>query len=227
SFDGMATVTGAQFVKSGADDNIVLLGAGGTKPISEFAGTPTDLSNNYTKHKQVDSKLSNYVNTTNNQSINGTNTFNAKVNATGFVKTGKDNSSVLLAGGGDRLLSSLEGLELVEINYTNNLVNPTSIMSVKCDRYGSLVNSYAYIFMNCGAGASGASVAVCILENTGFSKYFFYANDIAFAGSSKHVANFRFRTDGNVTITIKTLTATAGLADAASAQINVTYPAAN
>ncbi|KAA6356560.1 MAG: hypothetical protein EZS28_047914, partial [Streblomastix strix] len=49
SIDGMSTVTGSSFVKSGADDTVVLLGACGTKPISEFAGTPTDLSNYYTK----------------------------------------------------------------------------------------------------------------------------------------------------------------------------------
>ncbi|KAA6393540.1 MAG: hypothetical protein EZS28_010929, partial [Streblomastix strix] len=171
SIDGMATITGSQFVKYGADDTVVLLGAGGTKPISEFTGTPTDLSNYYTKTQtysqtetdnkyvrlegsiqqtitgrlkyvspfgqtydetqdpvantyltmsEVDSKLTNYVNTTNNQEINGTKTFNSNVNAAGFAKTGKDDTSVLLAGGGDALLSSLGGLELVNINYTSN-----------------------------------------------------------------------------------------------------------
>ncbi|KAA6387143.1 MAG: hypothetical protein EZS28_017330, partial [Streblomastix strix] len=54
-----------------------------------------------------------------------------------------------------------------------------------------------------------------------------YADDIVFAGSAPHVANFRFGTDGKVTITIKALSGTAGLAGAASAYINVTYPAAN
>ncbi|KAA6385257.1 MAG: hypothetical protein EZS28_019213, partial [Streblomastix strix] len=38
-------------------------------------------------------------------------TFNANVSATGFVKTGKDDTSVLLAGGGDRLLSSFGGID--------------------------------------------------------------------------------------------------------------------
>jgi hypothetical protein len=41
----MATITGASFVKSGADDSVVLLGAGGTKPISEFSSGAPDLSN--------------------------------------------------------------------------------------------------------------------------------------------------------------------------------------
>ncbi|KAA6387864.1 MAG: hypothetical protein EZS28_016609 [Streblomastix strix] len=162
SIDGMVTFTGSLFVKSGADDTVVLLGAGETKPISEFEGTPTDLSDYYTKTQtysktqtdnkyvilegsiqqtitgrlkyvnifcqtydetqdpvvntyltmsDVDSKQSNYVNITNNQDINGTKTFNANINATGFVKTGKDDTSVLLAGGGDRLLSSFGGIE--------------------------------------------------------------------------------------------------------------------
>ncbi|KAA6355643.1 MAG: hypothetical protein EZS28_048830 [Streblomastix strix] len=81
--------------------------------------------------------------------------------------------------------------------------------------------------MDNGAGASGDSVAVCTLKSAGFPKYLFYANDIVFAGSAPHVANFRFGTDGKVTITIKALSETASLADAASAHINITYPAAN
>ncbi|KAA6392938.1 MAG: hypothetical protein EZS28_011536 [Streblomastix strix] len=162
SIDGMATITGSQFVKSGADDTVVLLEAGGTKPISEFAGTSTDLSNYFTKTQtysktetnneyvrlggsiqqtitgrlkyvntfgetynetwdqvaktyltqtEVDAKLTNYVNTVNNQEINGTKTFNANINATGFVKIGKDDTSVLLADSGNRLLSSFDGIE--------------------------------------------------------------------------------------------------------------------
>ncbi|KAA6384300.1 MAG: hypothetical protein EZS28_020173 [Streblomastix strix] len=152
SIDGMATITGSQFVKSGADDTDVLLGADGTKPISEFAGSPTDLSDYYTKtqtysktetdnkyvrldgsiqqtiarrlkyvspfgetydetqdqvantyltQSEVDAKLTNYVNTTNNQEING-----------------KDDSSVLLAGGGDQLLSSFGGAQVEDITST-------------------------------------------------------------------------------------------------------------
>ncbi|KAA6371547.1 MAG: hypothetical protein EZS28_032927, partial [Streblomastix strix] len=139
----------AQFIKSDGTDQQVLLANGTTKPLSEFAGTPTDLSNYYTKTQtfsqteannkfvrlegsiqqtitgrlkyvspfdyqdeiqdpaaniyltmsEVDAKLTNYVNTTNNQSINGTRTFNANVNAIGFAKTDKDDTSVLLAGG--------------------------------------------------------------------------------------------------------------------------------
>ncbi|KAA6364521.1 MAG: hypothetical protein EZS28_039952, partial [Streblomastix strix] len=43
--DEMSTVTGSSFIKSGADDSVVLLEAGGAKPISEFGGAPTYLSN--------------------------------------------------------------------------------------------------------------------------------------------------------------------------------------
>ncbi|KAA6374395.1 MAG: hypothetical protein EZS28_030079 [Streblomastix strix] len=254
SIDEMATITGSQFVKSGADDTVVLLGAGGIKPLSEFASGSVDDSNFVKKTGQElqiihgvlrrdDDQLSMseydedyltraeiynaFVSRYDNQTIYGTKTFNSNINADGFAKTGKDNTSVLLAGGGDALLSSLGALELVNINYMSNVVNPSSIMSLKCYRYGSLINFYGYIYMGNGAGASGASVAVCTLESAGFPKYLFYADDIVFAGSAPHVANFRFGTDGKVTITIKALTGTAGLAGAASAYINVTYPAAN
>ncbi|KAA6387367.1 MAG: hypothetical protein EZS28_017108 [Streblomastix strix] len=287
SIDGMSTVTGSSSVKSGADNTVVLFGAGGTKPLSEFTGTPTDLSNYYNKSEtysrtetdnkyvrlegsiqqtitgrlqyvspfgqiydetqdpventyltlsEVDAKLSskmdsstigNLVNTIQDQTVNGSKTFASNVSATGFVKTGKDDTSVLLAGGGDMLQSAFGGLELVSINYTSNAVSPTSIMLLKCYRYGSLINFYGYIYMDNAAGASGASVAVCTLESAGFPKYLFYVDDIVFAGSAPHVANFRFGIDGKVTITIKALSGTAGLAGAASAYINVTYPAAN
>ncbi|KAA6373297.1 MAG: hypothetical protein EZS28_031175, partial [Streblomastix strix] len=171
SIDGVSTVTGSSFVKSGADDTVVLLGAGGTKPISEFAGTPTDLSNYYTKaqtfsqteannkfvrfdgsiqqtitgrlkyvspfdypdetqdpvantyltQSEVDAKLTNVVTTNTTQSITGAKTFNANVTATGFAKTGKDDTSVLLAGGGDQLLSSFGGAQVEDI--TSLVVN--------------------------------------------------------------------------------------------------------
>ncbi|KAA6382794.1 MAG: hypothetical protein EZS28_021677 [Streblomastix strix] len=171
SIERMSTVTGSSFIKSGADDTVVLLGAGGIKPISEFSGTPTDLSNYYTKTQtysqteannkfvrlegsiqqsitgilknvspfdyqdetqdpvantyltmsEIDSKLTNYVNTANNQSINGAKIFNANVSATGFVKTDKDDTSVLLAGGGDQLLSSFGGAQWEDI--TNLIVD--------------------------------------------------------------------------------------------------------
>ncbi|KAA6372155.1 MAG: hypothetical protein EZS28_032318 [Streblomastix strix] len=189
SIDGMSTVTGSSFVKSGADDTVVLLGAGGTKPISEFVGTPTDLSNYYTKTQtysqteannkfvrlvgsiqqtitgrlkyvssfdyqdetqdpvantyltmsEVDGKLTNVVTTNITQSIIGTKTFNANVSATGFVKTCKDDTSVLLAGGGDRLLSSFGGIEDLTLSAFSSMNG--AVIQYKLIRIGSL-----YIF---------------------------------------------------------------------------------
>ncbi|KAA6311412.1 MAG: hypothetical protein EZS28_056132, partial [Streblomastix strix] len=43
----MSIVTGSSFIKSGADNTVVLLGAGGTKPIAEFGGSVDDT--NYVK----------------------------------------------------------------------------------------------------------------------------------------------------------------------------------
>ncbi|KAA6385387.1 MAG: hypothetical protein EZS28_019085, partial [Streblomastix strix] len=125
SIDGMSTVTGSSFVKSGADDTVVLIVAGGTKPISDPFGykdeTQDPVANIYLSMSEIDAKLTNYVNTTNNQSKNGTKTFNANDNATGFVQTGKDDTSVLLAGGGDQLLSQFGGVQVEDI--TNLVVD--------------------------------------------------------------------------------------------------------
>ncbi|KAA6395139.1 MAG: hypothetical protein EZS28_009335 [Streblomastix strix] len=125
SIDEMSTVTGSSFVKSGADDTVVLLGAGGTKPISEFAGrlkyvspfggtydeTQDPVENTYMTQSEVDAKLTNVVTANTTQSITGAKTFFSNVSATGFVKTGKDDTSVLLTRGGDRLISSFGGIE--------------------------------------------------------------------------------------------------------------------
>ncbi|KAA6369605.1 MAG: hypothetical protein EZS28_034868, partial [Streblomastix strix] len=184
SIDGMSTVTGASFVKTCADDTVILLGAGGTKPISEFVSAPTDLSNYYTKPQtyakeevysrndtysqtQTNSLINNKVsdNIPGNDSFNGSagmlslfaradhkhilnvapstdiqpcingvaskgssdyysrhdhvhpqqTTYNQNLTATGFVKTDKDDTPVLLAGGGDQLLSSFGGVQVEDI----------------------------------------------------------------------------------------------------------------
>ncbi|KAA6373709.1 MAG: hypothetical protein EZS28_030762, partial [Streblomastix strix] len=161
------------------DDTLLLFGAGGTKPISEFAGTPTDLSDYYTKHKhirkqkriinmqdwmtydetqdpvantyltmsEVDSKLTNYVNTTNNQEINGIKTFNSNIYAAGFAKTGKDDTSVLLAGGGDRLLSSFGGIEDLTLSAFSGMND--AVIQYILIRIGNL-----YIFSLLAAGGN-------------------------------------------------------------------------
>ncbi|KAA6361247.1 MAG: hypothetical protein EZS28_043226, partial [Streblomastix strix] len=49
TIDEMSTITGASFVKSGADNTVVLLGAGSTKPISKFTTTIDD--SNYVKKR--------------------------------------------------------------------------------------------------------------------------------------------------------------------------------
>ncbi|KAA6394304.1 MAG: hypothetical protein EZS28_010170 [Streblomastix strix] len=176
TFNSNANAAG--FAKLSVDDTFVLLGVGGTKPLSEFASAPSDLSNYYIKtqtqsktetdnkcvrsersiqqtvtrrlkyvssfdatcdetqdpitntyltQSKVDSKLNNcftktqtysktetdnmlrfkadtallddYVTTNTTQYIDGEKPFNTKINATGFVKTGKDNTSILLASG--------------------------------------------------------------------------------------------------------------------------------
>ncbi|KAA6389489.1 MAG: hypothetical protein EZS28_014986 [Streblomastix strix] len=114
SFDGMSTVTGSSFIKSGADNTVVLLGAGGTKPISDDNDTvliAKNLIDAKLSSKMDSNTLGNLVNTIQDQTVNGFQTFTSNVTAAGFVKTDKDDTSVLLAGGGDKLISSFGGIE--------------------------------------------------------------------------------------------------------------------
>ncbi|KAA6364046.1 MAG: hypothetical protein EZS28_040427, partial [Streblomastix strix] len=57
TIDGMSTITGSSFVKSGADNTVVLLGAGGTKPLSEFASGSVDDTNYVKKTGQVSQSI--------------------------------------------------------------------------------------------------------------------------------------------------------------------------
>ncbi|KAA6360965.1 MAG: hypothetical protein EZS28_043508 [Streblomastix strix] len=142
----MSSVTDSSFIKFGADDTVVLLGADGTKTISEFVSAPTDLSNYYTKTQtysrtETDQKyvilevfkadtalLDDYVTTNTTQYIGGEKTFNANINATGFIKTNKDDTSVLLAGRGDALVSSLGGVQVEDLT---NLIVTTLISNIE------------------------------------------------------------------------------------------------
>ncbi|KAA6371772.1 MAG: hypothetical protein EZS28_032701 [Streblomastix strix] len=125
STDGMSTVTGSSFVKSGANDTAVLLEVGGTKPISEFT--------------EVDAKLTNAITTNTTLSITGTKTFKANISATNFGNAGKDDTSVLLEGGGDRLLSSFGRIEDLSSSAFSNMNG--AVEQCKLIRIGNL-----YIF---------------------------------------------------------------------------------
>ncbi|KAA6398921.1 MAG: hypothetical protein EZS28_005552 [Streblomastix strix] len=120
----MSSITGVSFIKSGTDDSVVLLGTSGTKLISEFGGGTIDDSN-YVKKTGQDLQIveafirkrkneeesnygdylisgelnANYVDKTTIQSIGGTKTLTSNITASGFAKTGKDDTSVLLTDG--------------------------------------------------------------------------------------------------------------------------------
>ncbi|KAA6365157.1 MAG: hypothetical protein EZS28_039316, partial [Streblomastix strix] len=125
TIDGMSTITGQSFVKSGADNTVVLLGAGGTKPISEFT-TSIDDSNYVKKDADVQdiqgilrkttldqpypeptdddyvtlgAVKSEFVSSIYSGSINGDLTANQ------FIKSGGTDQQVLLANGSTKPLS--------------------------------------------------------------------------------------------------------------------------
>ncbi|KAA6364366.1 MAG: hypothetical protein EZS28_040107, partial [Streblomastix strix] len=116
---------------------------GRLKYVSPFGETYDEtqdpVANTYLTQSEVDAKLTNVVTTNTTQSITGAKTFNSNVSATGFAKTDKDDTSVLLAGGGDRLLSefssggaSIEDLtSQVAINITATGFNYSSLAFIK------------------------------------------------------------------------------------------------
>ncbi|KAA6376468.1 MAG: hypothetical protein EZS28_028006, partial [Streblomastix strix] len=164
SINGNLTAT--QFIKSDGTDQQILLVNGTTKPLSEFASGNIDDSNDVKKTgkqfqiihvvlRRDDEELSMsendedyltrgeiynaFVSRYDNQTIFGTKTFNSNVKTDGFANTGKDDISVLLAGGGDRLLSSFGGIEDLASSAFSGLND--AIIQYKLIRIGSL-----YIF---------------------------------------------------------------------------------
>ncbi|KAA6378292.1 MAG: hypothetical protein EZS28_026181, partial [Streblomastix strix] len=151
----------ASIVKSGADDSVVLLGAGGTKPISEFSSSVDDskyvkndgdvqdiqgilrkttLNQPYPEPTDDDyitlgAVKSEFISSIYSGSISG------NLTSTSFIKSDKDDTSVLLAGGGDRLLSDFSsGGATVEIlsnevakNEIATIFNYSSLAFAKLD----------------------------------------------------------------------------------------------
>ncbi|KAA6385746.1 MAG: hypothetical protein EZS28_018726, partial [Streblomastix strix] len=163
SINGNQTAT--QFFKSGGTYQQVLLANGTTKLLSEFASGNVDDSNYVKKTGQElqiihgvlrrdDDELS-MSDRYDNQTIYGTKTFNSNINAAGFAKTGKDDTSVLLADGGDRLLSnfssggaSIEDLTsqvAINVTATVEILDAIQQMLVGFNKQAFLVCSKVYI----------------------------------------------------------------------------------
>ncbi|KAA6373285.1 MAG: hypothetical protein EZS28_031190, partial [Streblomastix strix] len=148
SINGNLTVT--QFIKSDGTDQQVLLANGTTKPLSELGGSVDDstyvkktgqelqIIHGVLRRDDDETSMSEYnedyltrgeiynafVSLYDSQTIYSAKTFNSNVNAAGFAKTGKDDTSVLLACGGDMLLSAFGG----SVDITNVLYdNPTHL----------------------------------------------------------------------------------------------------
>ncbi|KAA6363291.1 MAG: hypothetical protein EZS28_041183 [Streblomastix strix] len=186
SIDGMSTLTGSAFVKSGADDTVVLLGAGGTKPISEFTTTIDD--SNYVKkdgdvqdiqgilrkttldqpypeptdddYVTLGAVKSEFVSSIYSGSINGNLTANQ------FIKSGKDDTSVLLAGGGDALISSFGGFE----DLTSTVTDKTSQLNFNTLQYYKIGRQYffytqAYAKSEITVGGA-LNINICQIPNT-------------------------------------------------------------
>ncbi|KAA6362911.1 MAG: hypothetical protein EZS28_041562, partial [Streblomastix strix] len=140
-----SNVTAASFIKSGADNSVVLLGAGGTKLLSDFGGSVDD--SNYVKKtgqslqvikgyirksmQDVDDEPSEededyitkgevanqYVSLGENQQIIGTKSFYDSVTANGFIKKNGTNQQVLLANGSTKPLSEFSSGNVDDSNY--------------------------------------------------------------------------------------------------------------
>ncbi|KAA6379719.1 MAG: hypothetical protein EZS28_024752 [Streblomastix strix] len=137
SIDGKSTVTGSSFIKLGADNTVVLLGAGGIKPILEFSPTiddsnyvkkdgdvqdiqgilrKTTLDQPYTEPIDDDyitlgAVKSEFVSSIYSGSING------NLTATQFIKSGGTDQQVLLANGTTKPLSEFASGSVDDSNY--------------------------------------------------------------------------------------------------------------
>ncbi|KAA6384834.1 MAG: hypothetical protein EZS28_019638 [Streblomastix strix] len=179
-------LTAIQFIKSDGTDQQVLLANGTTKPLSEFASGSVD-DTNYVKKtgqelqiihgilRRDDEELSMsaidedylirgeiynaFVSRYDNQMIYGTKTFNSNVSAAGFAKTCKDDTSVLLAGGCDQLLSSFGGAQVEDItNLILNLHSNITFNYLKLTRIGTFYTLMMEIIPKTQIGISTGTI---------------------------------------------------------------------
>ncbi|KAA6403922.1 MAG: hypothetical protein EZS28_000560 [Streblomastix strix] len=157
----MAIITGASFVKSGVDDSVILFGVGGTKLISEFSSSVDD-SNIVKKDGDVQdikgilrkstldqpfpvptdddyvtlgTMKSEFIQSIYSGSISG------NLTATSFIKSNKDDTSVLFAGGGNRLLSDFSsGGATIEILTSEVTINETAPATPKQEGFTPSMN---------------------------------------------------------------------------------------
>ncbi|KAA6395671.1 MAG: hypothetical protein EZS28_008801 [Streblomastix strix] len=145
TIDGMSIITEQSFVKSGADNTVVLLGAGGTKSISEFATTIDD-SNYVKKDSDVQdiqgilrkSTLDQpYPEQTDDEyvtlgAVNGefvssiySGSMNGNLTANQFIKSGGTDQQVLLANGSTKAISEFGSGSIDLSNYVDKSSNQT------------------------------------------------------------------------------------------------------
>ncbi|KAA6374385.1 MAG: hypothetical protein EZS28_030086, partial [Streblomastix strix] len=171
SINGNLTAT--QFIKSGGTDQQVLLANGTTKPLSEFASgilrrddeelSVSAFDEDYLTRGEI---YNAFVSRYDNQTIYGTKTFNSNVGAAGFAKTGKDDTSVLLAGGGDQLLSSFGGAQVEDItNLILNLHSNITFNYLKLTRIGTFYTLMMEIIPKTQIGIS-TGTPICSIGNS-------------------------------------------------------------
>ncbi|KAA6368019.1 MAG: hypothetical protein EZS28_036455 [Streblomastix strix] len=115
----MSTITGQSFIKSSADDTVVLLGADGV--VQDIQGTlrKTTLDRSYPEPTDDDyvtlgAVKSEFVSSIYSGSING------NLTATQFIKSGGTDQQVLLANGTTKQLSDFGDGCIDDSNYMKN-----------------------------------------------------------------------------------------------------------
>ncbi|KAA6390509.1 MAG: hypothetical protein EZS28_013961, partial [Streblomastix strix] len=151
TIDGMSTITGQSFVKLGADNTVVLLGAGGTKPINEFTTTIDD--SNYEKkdgniqdiqgilrkttldqpypeptdddYITLNAIKAEFVSSIYSGSINGNLTANQ------FIKSVGTDQQVLLANGSTKAISEFGSGSVDDSNYVKKMGQEIQVINGK------------------------------------------------------------------------------------------------
>ncbi|KAA6385356.1 MAG: hypothetical protein EZS28_019117 [Streblomastix strix] len=136
----MSSIIGSSFIKSDADDSVVLLGAGKTKSVSEFSNSVDD--SNYIKKVGDIQDISEIL-----RKIALDQPYSEPTDddytTLGAVKkaNSKDDTSILFAGGGDLLLSDFScGGATVEILTSQVAINETATSTPKQEGFAPSTN---------------------------------------------------------------------------------------
>ncbi|KAA6384705.1 MAG: hypothetical protein EZS28_019768 [Streblomastix strix] len=184
TIDGMSSITGASFIKSGGTDQQILLANGTTKPLSDFSNS-------------ID--ISNFVDKSTDQTIGGNKVFSLEIRAPTFKLPGYSSDYVVMSGAmknkshfvlTDEVDQTVAGTKI----FSNNITAPAFIKSDGTDQQVLLANGTTKPLSEFSSGSVDDSNYV---KKTG-QQYQQVQGNLRRSGSANSIGTYDYMTLGDI-----------------------------